>query len=529
MNTPTRLIATLFAITCLSAAGAQERIVVPGQELLEVQFVEHRTTIETDPTKIDSLVHVRTLEMRTYGDTVHTVTAQEKQVPLPIDSAARRGHYVEFHLGAGLGSTGYGLFALKQPVGDMKTKGYEGYEQAALSGVVQLQYAYFFHKNVGIGIGAWLAEYTSYGHLDGKFVYPNQLDDDTGADGLGKRESYEHHTDITNWRERQTIHMVGVPVSLQFQAWGKRNRAGFFFDLGAAPTYTIKTDYRVLSGEIEHWGLYRGNVPMHDKPDHGFLTIPYDKIKNTSGKNTLRQIGATGFADLGLLVRMSLHTDLLIGVYAHYAILDMQQGTPRELGWKDDQYPNQGNVEYSGMLSSNCVSNLHPWEAGVKLGIHWHSLDKPQMTTEQFMDTTIHISQRVDSIWSERIDTLERQGLRASDKVQMRIDKLNRIYFGFDSYVLTAESKRSLDHIAEQLKTIPNKVILGGHASKEGTRVHNHRLALNRAMVVKYYLMDRGVPGSRLLVRDYGATTPNAINTNNDLTLDRRVEIIVLE
>lgn len=523
MNTPTRLIATLFAITCLSAAGAQERIVVPGQELLEVQFVEHRTTIESDPTKIDSLVHVRTLELRTFGDTVHTVTRQERQVTLPIDSACRRGHYVEFHLGAGWGSAGYGLLRK-----DLVLANGKGHEQGALSGVVQLQYACFFHKNVGIGIGAWLSNYTSYGYLNTELVYPDQDDDDIDHQGQPLADRYVLHTDVRNWQERHTIHTLGLPISLQIQAWGKRNRAGFFTALGVAPAYSHMTNYRVLSGEIEHWGSYPpDDMELHNAEGHGFIT---KDCTGETGAQVFQKIYATGFVDMGLLVRMSLHTDLLIGIYGQYTFHNWNLNSPT-VDWKDSRIADKGAQPYGGILATSCVAGteLHPWQAGVKLGIHWHSLDKPKTVTEQFMDTTIHISQRVDSIWSERIDTLERQGLRMSDKVQIRVDKLNRIYFGFDSYVLTAESKRSLDHIAEQLKTIPNKIILGGHASKEGTRVHNHRLALNRAMVVKYYLMDRGVPGSRLLVRDYGSTSPNAINTHGDLTLDRRVEIIVLD
>ena len=94
---------------------------------------------------------------------------------------------------------------------------------------------------------------------------------------------------------------------------------------------------------------------------------------------------------------------------------------------------------------------------------------------------------------------------------------------------MTDESKHFLSQIAEHLKRIPNKIILGGHASKEGTRAHNERLAHYRALQVKYYLVDCGISTTRMKIEDYGSSVRNAINLSEDLSLDRRVEIIVVD
>ena len=83
--------------------------------------------------------------------------------------------------------------------------------------------------------------------------------------------------------------------------------------------------------------------------------------------------------------------------------------------------------------------------------------------------------------------------------------------------------------IAAELQTIPNKIFIGGHASKEGSRAHNARLAKLRALEVKYFLMDCGISGKRMIVKDFGSDVENAINIHHDLSLDRRVEIIVQE
>lgn len=294
--------------------------------------------------------------------------------------------------------------------------------------------------------------------------------------------------------------------------------------LGAAPAYTVKTNYHVLTGEIEHWGDYGTRGELHNL--HEFGTIDY---KGTISKLNVKSFNVTALLDLGLLIRMSAHTDFLIGVYGHYMVMDSQNATLHDIGWKTDRFPRIDMQPYDGILSTNCLANngaLHPWQAGVKIGVHWHSIEKPHKSTTLLCDTTLQMVTRNDSVWSERIDTFPRT-LRVVEQIQRKIDTLNRVYFAFDSHELTEESMLYLRQIAEQLKTIPNKVIIAGHASKEGTHAHNARLAQYRALMVKYYLVDCGIPATRMHIEDYGSSKPNAINLHGDLSLDRRVEIIV--
>ena len=486
-----------------------------GQQPTDVQHAVYRYSMPVDAESTDSLVNVRSLEVRTFMDTLRTITQREEVTVTPGDSANRKGHYVEIHAGAGLGNVGYGL-----PSKPLNVPNGSGREKAALSAVVQLQYAYFFHKNVGIGVGAWFANYSSHGLLDGEWVFKG--DDIIDTDG----EIYEHHAKVSNWNERHTIHTVGVPVTLQIQAWGKRNKAGFFMALGAAPAYTVKSNYHVLTGEIEHWGDYGTRGELHNL--HEFGTIDY---KGTVSKLNVKSFNVTALLDLGLLIRMSAHTDFLIGLYGHYMVMDNQNATLHDIGWKTDRFPHLDMQPYDGILSSNCLANggtLHPWQAGVKIGVHWHSIEKPHKSTTLLCDTTLQMVTRNDSVWSEHIDTFPRT-LRVVEQIQRKIDTLNRVYFAFDSHELTEESMLYLRQIAEQLKTIPNKVIIAGHASKEGTHAHNARLAQYRALMVKYYLVDCGIPATRMHIEDYGSSVPNAINLHGDLSLDRRVEIIVQE
>ena len=506
-----------------------------GTKQIELQHFELRQTLPFDLASKDSIVEVKILDVRTYMDTLRTITQREESIVTPPDSSERRAHYVQLHAGAAIGNISL---------------------QPALSGVAELQYAYFFHRSVGIGIGAWLSNYTSYGILSGEHVF-NGLKQSDGlyvpdtesgiidSDG----EYYNHHASFRSWKERQTIHTVGVPISLQFQAWGKESKTGLYAALGAAPVYTVYTTYRVLEGEIEHWGAYPHmgeDMNIHDVREFGTIdyvggtvtqlgqSSPYSSAGvHPAGKLNVRQFSATALADLGLLIRLSAQVDLLLGVYAHYTFLNMQNAELKDLGWQDkERFPNLQMQEYDGLLATNSLPNggaLHPWQAGVKIGIHWHSLGKPRTENVLRNDTTLQLTARNDSVRTERRDTFARKPMTKVERVQRKINELNRIYFEFDNFRINKESQQMLMQIAEELKTIPNKVFIGGHASKEGLRAHNARLAKYRASEVKYFLTDCGIPAKRIIAKDFGSDVENAININHELPLDRRVEIIVLE
>jgi len=156
--------ATTFSRLCsVQAQPVSER--VAGTEQTGMQHIELRQTLSADPGSKDSLVEVRILDVRTYMDTIRAIEQRGDNITIPADPGERRGHYVQTHVGAAIGSVGNG--GLKR---DYVLPEVQSSQQAALSGVVQLQYAYFFHRNVGIGIGAWLSNYTSYGNLSGEYV-----------------------------------------------------------------------------------------------------------------------------------------------------------------------------------------------------------------------------------------------------------------------------------------------------------------------------------------------------------------------
>ncbi|MFN8407298.1 MAG: OmpA family protein [Sphingobacteriaceae bacterium] len=101
------------------------------------------------------------------------------------------------------------------------------------------------------------------------------------------------------------------------------------------------------------------------------------------------------------------------------------------------------------------------------------------------------------------------------------------IQFEFDSSVLKTSSFPALDKLSSDIKSgVYTKIRLEGFASIEGTPEYNMQLSIDRANSVKTYLVNAGVPSSKLTVKGFGTKRPIASNdTEEGRILNRRVEI----
>lgn len=106
---------------------------------------------------------------------------------------------------------------------------------------------------------------------------------------------------------------------------------------------------------------------------------------------------------------------------------------------------------------------------------------------------------------------------------------LNNILFEFDSAKLTPASQRTLDRIAESLKSQTDfNVEIGGNTDSVGSAAYNQALSERRAQAVRRYLIRRGVDPDRLTARGYGEINPIASNdTVSGRAMNRRVDFRV--
>ena len=105
----------------------------------------------------------------------------------------------------------------------------------------------------------------------------------------------------------------------------------------------------------------------------------------------------------------------------------------------------------------------------------------------------------------------------------------DRVFFEFDSAVLGADSRRTLDRQAEWLRLFPEiALVLEGHADERGTREYNLALGERRANAVREYLITQGIGPARLRTISYGKERPYALGHNDEAwALNRRSVSVV--
>lgn len=88
---------------------------------------------------------------------------------------------------------------------------------------------------------------------------------------------------------------------------------------------------------------------------------------------------------------------------------------------------------------------------------------------------------------------------------------LEKVYFDFDSYVLSAAARDTLNkNSAYLLKKNPTaKVQIEGHCDERGSDEYNLALGEKRAKAALNYLITLGVPASRLSFISYGKEKPS--------------------
>lgn len=104
---------------------------------------------------------------------------------------------------------------------------------------------------------------------------------------------------------------------------------------------------------------------------------------------------------------------------------------------------------------------------------------------------------------------------------------LDDVNFDFDKASLRPQAYPKLDAAAESLKEWGDgKVEVAGHTDSIGSDAYNMDLSLRRAESVKNYMVSKGIPAERLVVKGYGESQPVADNaTEEGRFQNRRVEL----
>ena len=107
---------------------------------------------------------------------------------------------------------------------------------------------------------------------------------------------------------------------------------------------------------------------------------------------------------------------------------------------------------------------------------------------------------------------------------------LDTVYFDFNQYDLTTESRRALEQNAHCLKQAPSSlkvVIMEGHCDERGTQAYNLALGQRRSMAVEKYLRTLGVDAALMEASSKGKNEPVCSDaTEACFARNRRVDFV---
>jgi peptidoglycan-associated lipoprotein len=102
----------------------------------------------------------------------------------------------------------------------------------------------------------------------------------------------------------------------------------------------------------------------------------------------------------------------------------------------------------------------------------------------------------------------------------------NTVYFGFDEYSLSSDTRTILDAHIALAKASSRNVRLEGHTDERGTREYNMALGERRAKAVSDYMSGNGVASYKIETVSYGEERPAAQGSGEaNWSQNRRVEI----
>ena len=109
---------------------------------------------------------------------------------------------------------------------------------------------------------------------------------------------------------------------------------------------------------------------------------------------------------------------------------------------------------------------------------------------------------------------------------------LDRIFFDFDSFVLTQTARDTLSRNAETLiKKQPDaRVLIEGHCDERGSDEYNLALGEKRARATRDYLVTLGIAANRLSVISYGEEKPLEQGHSEEAwAKNRRAEFLIVK
>ncbi len=119
-------------------------------------------------------------------------------------------------------------------------------------------------------------------------------------------------------------------------------------------------------------------------------------------------------------------------------------------------------------------------------------------------------------------------GVKKGSQEDLVVNVGDRVFFGYDQFNLSNDSRATLDKQATWMKANPSVTVrVEGHCDERGTREYNLALGERRANSVKDYLAAKGVNPARIVTISWGKEKPVANGSNESAWRQNRRGVTV--
>lgn len=445
-----------------------------------------------------------------------SVSAQQGEAnssDVQTGSLSMYDNYIGITLGGGMNTLLYKALDGKQQIGGGLDVG--------------LFYSRFFNRTVGLGVGlnySWANAYTLY----------NFGETGEGVTHAGNPYlSYNLHSQFNNWKERQDIGVLSIPVEVLFRQ-PLSDRWLLVGGVGMSVDFPLHGAYSPRGGNYETAGIFPklGTYLIHDLPEHGFST--YD---NTKGAKVVNRsaVGGSVLADLGFRVALKEHWGLYMGINISYGFTNLlAEAKTGNLVTVNSQDPSQ--IDYHGTFDSKETGKANLLRAGVKVAIDfgWDDPSKKRAAeaartaalaaaeaAERARQDSIAAAEqaKADSIAAAlaaaqaaekaRLDSIAAAEKAKADSIAAAEEEVRQsvragramlvVQFAAGKAVPEQTWYDELDKGIEFMQTYPDVHLhVTGCASMDGNYNYNVQLSKRRADFIYNYLLEHGISAERL-------------------------------
>ena len=425
-----------------------------------------------------------------------------------------------------------------------------------------IHYARFFNRWIGLGFGV---QYTNsnvnitynWSEVTPGMVHPSN-----------PNTPCDFTTSFNNFRERQNVGLISIPVEVMFRKvvsdnWAVIFGAGLQLDLPIYGNYIAKGGSYTTTGVFPELGPH----VISDMPEHGFST--YNTAQNAK-INNLAKVGGSVIADLGGRVALSKNWGLYIGIYAGYGFTNLLAGAKTETVVAINP-ADPSKINYNGTFDSGATDKVNLIRAGLKIAVDcgWYDKSRRKKTvvaeetiitptdtiavvavepvsnepTEAEIAAAEAAAEAAAKAEAERL-AAEAAALEAAKKAEQAAaeahyealkTKVESIDFHFESagekFNFNSNERPVVDELCEMMKADKSiKVLITGHTDNTGDAAKNlNYYGVKRAEALKNYMVSQGVSADQITCESKGQTQPVAPNTTKEnRALNRRAHITVL-